>query len=165
MEDDKTMKEKILWQSWELMNLEERNEYLNSDDLLDCYLRNTGENIDDYDKEKFEEYCQELNEEYLDDDFGKDGNWAYSPLKNQKVEVQGVLGLWNGKRMVKAQFDNLYEAIQECLEDYNIIAEDSYGNLIISVYHHDGQNIFKIKKVTDKGTRCLHFTREVFGCR
>ena len=159
------MKEKILWKSWELMSLDERNEYLTSDDLLDCYLSNTGENIDNYDKEKFEEYCQEVNDEYFNDDFGKDGNWAYSPLKNQKVEVQGVLGLWDGKRPVKAQFDNLYEAIQECLEDYNIIAEDSYGNLIISAYHHDGQNLFKIKKVTDKGTRCLHFRREVFGCR
>ena len=159
------MKEKILWKSWELMSLEERNQYLTSSDLLDCYLSNTGEDIDNYDKEKFEEYCQEMNDDYFYCDFGKDGNWAYSPLKNQKVEVQGILGLWNGKRPVKAQFDNLYEAIQKCLEDYNIIAEDSYGNLIISAYHHDGQNLFKIKKVTDKGTRCLHFKREVFGCK
>lgn len=96
------MKEKILWKSWELMSLDERNEYLTSDDLLDCYLSNTGENIDNYDKEKFEEYCQEMNDDYFYCDFGKDGNWAYSPLKNQKVEVQGVLGLWNGKRPVKA---------------------------------------------------------------
>ena len=160
------MKEKILWKSWELMSLEERNQYLTSSDLLDCYLSNTGEDIDNYDKEKFEEYCQEVNDEYFNDNFGKGGNWAFSPLRNQKVEVQGILGLWDGKRkIIPKQFDNLREAILACLEDYNIIAEDSYGNLIISAYHHDGQNLFKIKKVTDKGTRCLHFRREVFGCR
>ena len=160
------MKEKILWKSWYLMNQEEKNSYLRSEDLLDCYLDNTGEDIDDYDAEKFEEYCQEVNDEYFNDNFGKGGNWAFSPLRNQKVEVQGILGLWDGKhKIIPKQFDNLREAILACLEDYNIIAEHSDGNLIISAYHHDGQNLFKIKKVTDKGVRCLHFRREVFGCR
>lgn len=154
---------KTLWKSWDLMSLDEQNEYLRSDDLLECYLDNTGEDIDTYDKEDFERYCQEVNESYFDDDFGRNGNWSCSPLKNQKVEVQGVLGLWYGKKPVKARFDNLYDAIQQCLENYNIIAEDSYGNLIVSAYHHDGQNKFIIKKVTDKGLRCLHFTKEVFG--
>ena len=160
------MKERILWKSWDLMSQEERNQYLTSSDLLDCYLDNTGEDIDDYDAEKFEEYCQEVNDNSFDDDFGEYGNWAYSPLKNQEVEVQGVLGLWNGKhKIIPKKFDNLRKAILACLEDYNIIAEDSYGNLIVSAYHHDGQNLFKIKKVTNKGTRCLHFRREVFGCK
>ena len=160
------MKEKILWKSWYLMSQEEQNQYLTSSDLLSCYLDNTGEDIDDYDKEEFEEYCQEVNDEYFNDDFGENGNWKYSSLANQKVEVQGILGLWDGKhKIMPKEFDNLREAILACLEDYNIIAEDSYGNLIVSAYHHDGQNLFKIKKVTDKGVRCLHFRREVFGCR
>ena len=159
------MKERILWKSWALMSQEEQNEYLTCSDLLDCYLDNTRQDIDTYNKEEFEEYCQEVNDECFLDDFGKNGNWAYSPLKNQEVEVQGVLGLWYGKRKVKQRFDNLYEALKACTEEYNIIAEDSYGNLIISAYHHDGQNLFKIKKVTDKGVRCLHFRREVFGCK
>ena len=161
------MKEKILWKSWYLMSQEERNAYLRSEDLLDCYLDNTGEDIDDFDKEKFEEYCQEVNDEYFNDNFGESGNWAFSPLRNQKVEVQGILGLWDGKhKIIPKQFDNLREAILACLEDYNIIAEDSYGNLIISAYHHDGQNLFKIKKaLPNNQVRCLHFRREVFGCR
>ena len=157
------MKEKILWKSWGLMNQDEQNEFLNNGDLLACYLDNYHEDIDTYVEEEFEEYCQDFNDINFDNDFGKDGNWAYSSLKGQKVEVQGVLGLWNGKRPVKAQFDNLYEAIQKCLEDENIIYEDGYGNLMISAYHHDGQNLFKIKKLTSKGPRCLHFCKTVFG--
>lgn len=154
---------KILWKSWDLKSLEEQAEF--KKDALECYLDNTGEDIENYNVEEFEDYCREVNDEYFNDDFGKDGNWAYSQLKNQKVEVQGILGLWDGKHKIcPEQFDNLYEAIQKCLEDYNIIAEDSYGNLIVSAYHHDGQNLFKIKKVTDKGTRCLHFCKTVFGC-
>ena len=158
------MKEKILWKSWYLMSQEEQNEFLEDGDLLACYLDNYHEDIDTYVQEEFEEYCQEVNDEYFNNDFGKDGNWAYSPLKDQEVEVQGILGLWDGKhKVVPKKFDNLSEAISACLEDYNIIAEDSYGNLIISAYHHDGQNKFIIKKSTPKGPRCLHFCKTVFG--
>jgi len=154
---------KILWKSWDLKSLEEQAEF--KKDALECYLDNTNEDIENYNAEEFEDYCRRVNDEYFNDDFGENGNWAYSQLKNQKIEVQGILGLWDGKHKIRPeQFNNLYEAIQKCLEDDNIIAEDSYGNLIISAYHHDGQNLFKIKKVTDKGIRCLHFCKTVFGC-
>ena len=154
--------EKIIWKSWDLMSLDEQNEF--KKDALDYYLDNNNEDIEDYDVEAFEDYCREVNDSYFDDDFGANGNWKYSSLKNQKVAVVGVLGLWNGKKkIIPTEFDNLRKALSQCLEDYNIIAEDSYGNLIVSAYHHDGQNLFKIKKVTDKGLRCLHFRKEVFG--
>ena len=158
------MKNNILWKSWDLMSLDEQNEF--KKDALDYYLDNNNEDIEDYDEEAFEDYCREVNDSYFDDDFGVYGNWKYSPLANQQVAVTGILGLWNGKhKVIPKKFDNLREAILACMEDYNIIAEDGYGNLIISAYHHDGQNKFIIKKVTDKGLRCLHFRREVFGCR
>jgi len=134
--------------------------------LLDCYLDNTNQDIDDYDKEKFEDYCIDCNNEYFYDDFGKKGNWAYSPLKDVKVAVTGTLGLWNGNPKIEPKkFDNLNEAISACLEDMNEIYEDQYGNLHIKAHHHDGTNHFIIKKVVGNKLRCLHFRKEVFGCK
>lgn len=157
---------KILWKDWYLMDQQERNEYLKSSDLLECYLDNTTEDIEDYDAEAFEEYCIDYVNECFNDDFGEYGNWKYSPLKDAEFEVQGILGLWNGnKPIIPKRFDNLYKAIQACLSDYNIIYEDQYGNLKITAYHHDGENVFTIKRIVDGKPRCLHFRREVFGCK
>ena len=159
------MKEKFLWKSWYLMNGEEQSNFKDND-LLSCYLDNIGGNIDDYDEDDFEEYCQEVNDNYFNDDFGEYGNWYYSPLQNQEVAVVGTLGLWNGKHKIEPKkFCNLNKAILACLEDENEIFEDQYGNLHIRAYHHDGTNHFIIKKVVDNKLRCLHFRREVFGCK
>lgn len=157
--------DRVLWESWELMSQEEQNAFLNSSDLLDCYLSNHPDiDIDTYDKDDFEEYCADVNNEYFEDDFGRLGNWTCSPLQNQEVVIQGELGLWDGKHQIRPErCANLYVAIQKCLQDYNVIAEDGYGNLIVCAHHHDGVNRFVIKKVTDKGVRCLHFCKTVFG--
>ena len=161
------MKTYLLWKSWYLMSEEERNFMMSDSDLLDCYLDNYNEDIDTYDKEKFEEYCSFVNDNYFDDDFGdsKYSNWYYSSLKDQKVAVIGTLGLWNGTHEIKPTgFENLGRAIRTCLQDENEIYEDQYGNLHIEAHHHDGVNHFIIKKVVDGKLKCLHFRREVFGC-
>lgn len=159
------MKTYTLYKDWYLMSQEEENEFLEDSDLLSCYLDNTNEDIDTYDKEDFEEYCQETNENYFNDNFGNYGNWKYSNLKNQKVAVIGALGLYNGiKKIYPKEFDNVQEAVYACLEDYNEIYEDSYGNLHIEAYHYDGTNHFIVKKVVNGKLRCLHFRKEVFGC-
>jgi hypothetical protein len=109
------MKERILWKDWYLMSQEEQNSFLKSSDMLSCYLDNTGEDIEDFDAEAFEDYCRDVNDEYFFDDFGEHGNWAFSPLKNQEVEVQGILGLWDGKhKVIPKKFDNLNKAISAC---------------------------------------------------
>lgn len=160
------MKNKILWQSWDLMSEKEQQSYLTSQDLLDCYLDNTNQDIDDYDTEEFENYCREVNGDYFYDDFGKDGNWAFSSLKNARVVVSGSLGLWDGAHTIEPkEFDNLYEAIQQCIgkSDYVKIEENRYGGFNIYASHHDGTNHFIIRRITDKGYRALHFSKEVFG--
>ena len=160
------MKTYNLWKDWYLMSDKEQKSFLEDGDLLDCYLDNHNEDIDTYDEDDFEEYCQELNDEYFNDDFGDRGNWKYSPLANQKVAVIGTLGLWDGtKKIYPKEFDNLQKAVFACLEDMNEIYEDQYGNLHIKAHHHDGTNHFIIKKVVNDKLRCLHFRREVFGCR
>lgn len=158
------MKKKTIWKSWMLLNNEERKALLTDDDMLDCYLDNNNEDIDTYDKEDFEEYVRDCYDEYFDADFGDYGNWKYSPLANQKVAVIGQLGLWNGPHKIyPKEFDNVQDAVRACLQDYNDIYEDQYGNLHVEAHHHDGCNHFIIKKVTDKGLRCLNFRKEVFG--
>lgn len=159
------MRKRELWKDWCLMSKDEQDKYLNDENFLECYLDNTNSDIDIYNKEEYKEYCIDCINEYFNDDFGQAGNWFFSPLKNQKVAVTGLLGLWNGiKKIQPKEFNNLYEAIQACLEEYNELYEDQYGNLHILAHHHDGTNSFVIKKVTDKGLRCLHFCKEVFGC-
>lgn len=156
------MKTYTIYKDWYLMSQEEQESF--KQDALEFYLDNTNEDIENYDVEAFEDYCIECNNEYFNDDFDeKYGNIAYSPLKNQKVAVKGILGLWNGKREVGKVFNNVTDAVRACLEDYNHIYEDQFGNLHIEAHHHDGTNHFIIKKVTDKGLRCLHFRKEVFG--
>lgn len=157
------MENNVIWKSWDLMSQEEKNEFLDDGDLLACYLDNYHENFDTYVKEEFEEYCQEMNNIYFDNDFGKCGNWI-SSLENVKIEVRGKLGLWNGTHTIYPEkFDNLYDAIQKCLEDYNEIYEDEEGNLKISAHHHDGVNNFVLMKVVNNRVEPLHFCKTVFG--
>lgn len=151
------MKTYTIYKDWYLMSQEEKNEFLEDGDLLACYLDNYHEDIDTYNQEEFEEYCQEMNDNSFD--------YKFCGLENQKVVVIGELGLWNGnKKIYPKEFDNVKKAVYACLEDYNEIYEDSYGNLHILAYHHDGTNHFIVKKLVDNKLRCLHFRKEVFGC-
>lgn len=162
----KKTKKRTLWKSWELFSREEEEAFLNDSELLDCYLDNYNEDIDTYDKEQFEEYCRELHDEYYLDDFGDHGNLHYSKLKDVPVVVTGVLGLWDGRHEIQPKtFKNLNEALMACSTDCDSIEiwEDGYGNFYYEGYHHDGHNHFCIKRKTDKGLRCLNFTKIVFG--
>jgi hypothetical protein len=159
------MKKYGIWKSFELFNEEEEKKF--KEDALECYLDYQDIDIDseEFNQDDFEDYCVRVNDIYFDDDFGEMGNWKFSPLKNQRVAVVGTLGLWNGPhKIMPKQFENVRDAVCTCLEDYNEIYEDQYGNLHIKAHHHDGTNHFIIKKVTDKGLRCLHFRRVAFGC-
>lgn len=102
--------------------------------------------------------------------------------------VTGVLGLWNGKHNGGKVIEGLKKAIQETFQDYNSIYEIN-GNLIVEAEHHDGTNIFTIKRLSQKGVyfyyrhseymerselceklsqpaycRRINFRKEVYGC-
>ena len=151
----------VIWKSWDLLSEEEQKKYLEDEEMLNCYLDNTNEDIEDFNREAFEEYVRECYEAYFDDDFGRIGNWKYSALGNRLVKGQGGLGLWDGPHTIQPRtFANLYEAIQQCLEDSNEIYETENGDLCISAHHHDGVNNFVIKLANDKP---LHFRKTVFS--
>jgi hypothetical protein len=130
------------------------------EDLKKCYMEDEDREYEP-DDEELDEYISST----FDDDFGdKYSNLSCSKLANQKVAVIGELGLWDGRhKIIPKEFDSLSRAIHACLEDLNRVYEDQYGNLHVEAHHHDGVNCFIIKKVTDKGLRCLHYRKEVWG--
>lgn len=60
--------------------------------------------------------------------------------------IDGVLGLWYGKRKVKAQFNNFEEVLNTCCchDSYMIYFDSVKNTMKIDSYHHDGCNSFKI---------------------
>lgn len=156
------MKKYTLYKSYDLLNEQERNEWVGT--YIDSEIVDKGdeENID---YTNLDIKLSQLIDDDFDCQFGERGNWYYSPLKDVKIQVSGTLGLWNGTTTIRPHvFDNLNEALTKCLEDENEIYEDSYGNLHLNAYHHDGCNHFVFKVMTDKGARVLHFTKQVWGC-
>ena len=155
---------RTFYKTWGLLHFTEQNE------LIECereyYEETYGK---DYTEQELEDYVREMHEDRFTDDFGeKYSNLSCSDLNNNEFEIQGVLGLWNGKhKIIPERIKTLTRAIQRCFGDDTLefaIGEDAYGNLWVSTYHHDGQNLFTIKKVTDKGLRCVNFSKEVLGC-
>lgn len=145
------MKKTTIWKSYDLYTLKEEEEFLE-------FLREEYGDDDD----NLIERAYEIVNDYFWDDFGKNGNIAYSSLKNTKCVLKGELGLWDGKHKIcPMEFNSIEEAILACMEDSNEIYEDQYGNLCINAYHHDGMNHFVIKRKTDKGLRCVRFRASV----
>jgi len=90
--------------------------------------------------------------------FGEGASWK----DDTPVVILGNLGLWNGPhQVIPYECKSILEAVHKCIEDMDEVEiyEDQYGNLKVDGYHHDGTNHFTIKRVTDKGYRCLHLTK------
>ena len=76
--------------------------------------------------------------------------WMVQEIKGTFV-VSASLGLWNGTfvggKIIKG---NLWDACRACFEDYNTIYFKG-KQLKVEAIHHDGNNYFTIKKLTEKG--------------
>ena len=68
----------------------------------------------------------------------------------------GYVGRWNGNFAAGTVFDDFekafYEAIRDC--DYWSIWDEN-GHLFIKCSHHDGTNLFEIKRITERGCNLL----------
>lgn len=72
----------------------------------------------------------------------------FDNLNNCDVVIRGSLGLWYGRRKVKARFKSLYDAIVSAFYDNNILYfNNSRCALSLDAYHHDGTNKLKFYKV------------------
>lgn len=159
---------KTIYKTWGLLSRKEEEDY--KKDMLECYMDTRNLDIEDYvDEEDFEDYCRDCWDEYFKDDFGSGiSNTSCSKINDDEYVVIGELGLWDGKhKIVPTEFNSLVGAVHGCLgrdtDDFEIM-EDRYGNLKMNCYHHDGCNRFTIKRKTDKGLRCVNWSKNVWGC-
>lgn len=149
----KKEKNKIIFQNFCLFSEEDRQAIIDSwnEGLIDEEAHN-------------EEIIAELHDDEYEDFLE---NYKYSELKDSRIQIRGVLGLWNGPHTIQPVICNsLEEAMNKILRDIDYISiyEDHYGNLNVDAYHHDGTNHFILKKYTDKGPRVLNYCKTIFGC-
>lgn len=78
-------------------------------------------------------------------------------IKYKKIVVVGVLGLWYGKRAVKAKFNDLHHAFYKCIEDTNKAYFIANSTLQLDAIHHDGINKFKFYKVVNGKQYAIKF--------
>lgn len=98
---------------------------------------NLYESIRDLDKTVWEDVWETLS------NFFNDGShWV----------AYGKLGLWNGNHFVGLVFEKFDEFFYRASKGCDFVRiYDCNGLLYVECVHHDGTNVFKIKKLTDKG--------------
>lgn len=150
------MEKKILFKSWDLLSLEEQN------DFISFVLKEEELCLDD---EALEDYCRDRWNGFFYDDFGSHSNLTYSKIGDCPVVITGSLGLWDGrKEIVPVTCDSVSKAIYKCIDyDYQCIYEDENGDLFVEDYHHDGINVFKISLLVDGKQVPVRFSENVLG--
>lgn len=84
---------------------------------------------------------------------------------NALYEVAGSLGLWNGRHTINpCEISSLEEAIRLCLGNDSMfdftVKEDQFGAMVVEYCHHDGCNIFYIKK-KEPNLKNVRFRKEL----
>ena len=130
-----------------------------------------------YTYEQYKEYCQDClgleEDEIPDENSQKFWNWVidcslndwkdfesnikHCGICDDTFAVWGVLGLWNGKYRIcpEPQISvGLWNTIEKCygrsIEQIDVIYDRVEKCLTLKAHHHDGVNIFKIKRCTTK---------------
>ena len=116
----------------------------NRDELKNCLIEN---GIDPQPNDIEDAAAQCLDDEYNDlvsclKEYDNKSNYDY-------ILVCGSLGLWRGRRQVKAKIKSLYDAFTKCCgyDSYMLYFDKVNNTLQIKCYHHDGCNEYKIYSV------------------
>lgn len=163
-------------------------------DLWECYAKDAkeylkdGGNANPTDTDIWDEiyFIDNMNWSQTEDEletFFSEGTWI----------MQGAVGRWNGTYATGIIFTDITEAFNKATKDCDYIhIYDENGHLYLQCSHHDGTNLFEIKKLTNKGIEYLenweqnwndkrteqyvhnqimkrysvlpHFVHEVYGC-
>lgn len=127
-------------------------------DLWEGYAQDSREYLEyDYDAEEISETM------IWDEIYMMDHEVWSEELENLKRHFSGgryllcgYVGRWNGTFAAGTVFEDFenafYEAIRDC--DYWKIWDEN-GHLFIKCSHHDGTNLFEIKRVTERGCNLL----------
>lgn len=141
----KQIKKRIIYNNYDLWEdlkdyaIENLTDYgmneseITEDDIWD-EIYSINENDWDFEKENLEKF------------FNDGSTWI----------LQGYTGKWNGRYTCGTIFDNFfniyYKAVKDC--DY-ISIYDENGHFYIKCSHHDGTNLYEIRKLTQKGIEYL----------
>ena len=155
-------------------------------ELIDC------ERVDDEDEITDEMVYNEMR--FLEEEYWNDFAYELKKFfeKGSAWLLVGTLGLWDG-RCKGGYIFNTYDEFLDCLKDcvYWEVVDDK-GHLYVKGSHHDGTNLYEIKRISDFGyewynnygcyiydeekvhtkmwnnnfmTGLPHFARDVYGCK
>ena len=130
----------------------QRRTIYNNYDLWEDYEEYVRENLLDREEEVtddaiWEEIYEQDNLNWQDEkerliDFFEGSTWI----------LQGYSGRWNGTHRGGYIFTDFMEMFQKATKDCDYVhIYDENGHLFLKCSHHDGTNLYEIKKVTDKG--------------
>jgi hypothetical protein len=128
---------------------------------------------DDFTREDFEAYCEDMGIEVGDEDDMDEAfyDWCAEETQanyeadmeniescteyNVPVVLTGTLGLWWGHPEIKPErFESVADAIRRCMNGsdcHDVLVEFNDGVITVDCYHHDGCNSFTIKALSKKG--------------
>ena len=103
-----------------------------------------------------------------------DGDWDFLMEQAEWADkenpgyyvVKADLGLWDGHHAGGRIFNSLREAIRQMAGDMDSVAiyEDDRGNAEIKCGHHDGTNVYQIRRLNKKGAYAYEHS-DVFESR
>lgn len=144
-----------------------KEDLLEQDETLGLNYYKSIDDIDDEDVYRF--MYEDVDIDW--DNFTSDCNAYDKKHPYSTYEITGSLGLWNGRHNIYPVEEKiLLKAIERCLgnnaQEDIVIKEDQFGSMIVEYHHHDGCNIFTIKRKdhNKRYTQNIRFRKEVYGC-
>ena len=129
---------------------------INNSEVYEAYVDECRENEitpATMDSDTFTDWCIEMERQNMEDTLM---NFRSSSLLKGKWVIVGTLGLWNGPHAIEpVVMDELDKAIIRCTQDDIMLTYDS-ESLQVSTTHHDGVNLFTIRKLSQKGIDFLY---------
>lgn len=144
-----------------------KEDLLEQDETLGLSYYKSIDDIDDEDVYRF--MYEDVDIDW--DNFKSDCNAYDRKHPYASYQIIGSLGLWDGRHNIYPEERNSsLEAILGCLgnnaQEDIIIKEDQFGSMVVEYHHHDGYNIFTIKRKDHNKnyTQNIRFRKEVYGC-
>lgn len=78
-------------------------------------------------------------------------DWLRDNLEGYQYMARGYIGRWNGSWAAGTTFDDFDDFFQEATRDCDYWKIwDENGHLFLQCSHHDGTNVFEIKRITER---------------
>ena len=108
-------------------------------------------------EENSQKFWDWVNDCSLNDWNDFETNIKHCTINYDTFAVWGVLGLWDGKHRICPEpqisegiWDTIQKMIGRSIDDIDLIYDKEEKCLIFKAHHHDGTNVFVIKRCTSK---------------